>query len=332
MKKRIFGIIFSILGIFVSFILLVLSINYSKETLLLSYNVTNNINYKVYLIDNDFYDNEYLTNEKNYPVNFIDHISVDFSSNISFNKKVDINYSYSIIARIEVTDSNKSTNNIIFTKDYALLSDQEILASDALTNNISKIVDIDYKKYNDVVNKYKLELKMPVDSKLKIIMKINNKNDLVDNSDELILEMPLSVNTINIIKNYKENYSDNVYNKVNSSYIYIILSSILLLLSTIILVNIFKNKFFDNENYKIYKLNKILKYYEQIIVVVSNFPKVDKASVLRVNEFKDMVDLNRELKQPILYYKSDNYKYGIFMLTSLDKTYIYEITSIKEKT
>lgn len=330
MKSRIFGIIFSIFGIFISFALLFLSLNYNKKTLLLSYKVNNNVDYKVYVNDSNFYDNDYITNERNIPVSYIDYINVDFTNNISFNEMTSLTYSYNVLARIEVTDSNKDTDNVVFSKDYELLNEKDLNLKNISSNNISKSIDIDYKKYNEVVNKYKLQLKMPVEAKLKVIMKVHNKNNMLDNNDELVLSIPLSVNTINIRKEYKDSYSESIYNEVEKGDIYIILSSILLVLSVLSLILIFKNAFYNGKNYMTYKLNKIMKYYEQIIVQVSNPPKIDKKSILKITEFKDMIDLNRELNEPILYYKGND-NYGLFIIINNNRTYIYEINSNKEK-
>lgn len=44
-----------------------------------------------------------------------------------------------------------------------------------------------------------------------------------------------------------------------------------------------------------------------------------------------MIDLNRELKQPILYYKSNVDDYGLFIIIDSSKTYVYQVDSKKEK-
>lgn len=331
MKKGVIGIIFSIFTIMVSLLLLFISINLDKKNILLSYNVNNNITYNINATDPSFYDENNISDSNSFPIEFIDNIDVTFINNISFNKQVDLVNSYKIYARIEIVDSNKEVNNVIYSKNYNLLEENNIKHNSILQNNVTNTVSIDYKTYNEVVNKYKLKVKMPVEAKLKVIMESSNKNDILDNNEKLILSIPLSVNTINITKDFNKNYSDNIYEKVENKYVYIICSLLMILLSIFVLIFSIRNVHFNRKDYKLYKLNKILNYYEQIIVVVSNPPNINKESVLIVNEFKDMIDLNRELKQPILYYKSNVDDYGLFIIIDSSKTYVYQVDSKKEK-
>lgn len=331
MKKGVIGIIFSIFTIMVSLLLLFISINLDKKNILLSYNVNNNITYNINATDPSFYDENNISDSNSFPIEFIDNIDVTFINNISFNKQVDLVNSYKIYARIEIVDSNKEVNNVIYSKNYNLLEENNIKHNSILQNNVTNTVSIDYKTYNEVVNKYKLKVKMPVEAKLKVIMESSNKNDILDNKEKLILSIPLSVNTINITKDFNKNYSDNIYEKVENKYVYIICSLLMILLSIFVLIFSIRNVHFNRKDYKLYKLNKILNYYEQIIVVVSNPPNINKESVLIVNEFKDMIDLNRELKQPILYYKSNVDDYGLFIIIDSSKTYVYQVDSKKEK-
>lgn len=331
MKKGVIGLIFSIIGIFVSSLLLFISINLNKKNLLLAYSVNNNITYNINATDLSFYDKNNINDSNSFPVDFIDSIDVNFTNNISFNKNIDLINSYKIYAKIEVTDSNKEVNNIVYSKTYNLLEEKNILKNNTTQNTISKQVNIDYKKYNDIVNKYKLKIKMPVEARLKVVMELTNKSDTLNNKDKLILSMPLSVNAINITKDFNKNYSDSIYEEIENRKLYIICAILIIILSIFVLIFSIKNIHFNRKDYSIYKLNKILKYYEQIIVLVKNAPIIKKESILKIEYFKDMIDLNRELKQPILYYKSNEDDLGLFILISDNRSYIYEVDSKREK-
>lgn len=331
MKKGVIGLIFSIFSIFISSLLLFVSINLNKKNLLLAYNVNNNITYNINATDSLFYDKNNINDSNSFPVDFINSIDVNFNNNISFNKETDLVSSYKVYAKIEVMDSNKDVNNIIYSKTDYLLEEQDIKSNSILQNTIAKQVNIDYKKYNDIVNKYKLKINMPVEARLKVVMETNNKSDILDKEEKLVFIVPLSVNTITITTDYNKNYNDNVYEEVNNRNAYIICSVLIIILSIFVLIFSIRNIHFNRKDYSLYKLNKILNYYEQIIVLVKNAPIIKKESILKIEYFQDMIDLNRELKQPILYYKSNDNDLGLFILISNDRTYIYEVDSKREK-
>ena len=67
--KRKFGIFISIFCFFLSLVILFLTFSYGKNNALLSYDVTNDASYKVYLKQNDYYDKSFLTDQNNIPVN-----------------------------------------------------------------------------------------------------------------------------------------------------------------------------------------------------------------------------------------------------------------------
>ena len=85
----IFFLVFLIIGIF----FLNIGLN-SKKTISLKYQESNNIDYKVYLKENNFFDDEYMLPGKTYITSLIDHIEVDFDYNIGFNDTIDADYKY----------------------------------------------------------------------------------------------------------------------------------------------------------------------------------------------------------------------------------------------
>lgn len=324
--KRKFGIFISIFCFFLSLVILFLTFSYGKNNALLSYDVTNDASYKVYLKQNDYYDKPFLTDQNNIPVNFIDYITVNFNNEIFYNKNINTNYTYDIKAIIEVRDLNKQTDNIIYEKEYVLL-DKKKVSNNTIKNEIKKSVDVDYNTYNELVNKYKLDLKMQVDAELKVVMSINYKNDLMDKKEEITMNIPLSVNTLNITSSYDKGHHEEIIREIDNKYIFIIISLVLFCLSVGTLIYSLNYVFASKEDYKEYKLKKILSYYETMIVEVNEKLINNNYEIISINYFKDMIDLNMQMHLPIMYYKND----GLFVVKSENTLYVYKLNDKVEK-
>ena len=114
----IFFLVFLIIGI----TFLNIGLN-SKKTISLKYQESNNIDYKVYLKENNFFDDEYMLPGKTYITSLIDHIEVDFDYNIGFNDTIDADYKYKIIAKIEANKSDTTSKSNYWTKEYTLVEE-----------------------------------------------------------------------------------------------------------------------------------------------------------------------------------------------------------------
>ena len=91
-----------------------------------SFKENGDINYKVYLKDNDFYDTNYLdNNDKNtaYVASLIDKVNVNFKYNFNMENPSNINFNYSIIGKLSILNSNNG--NVLFNKDYTLRAGQQ---------------------------------------------------------------------------------------------------------------------------------------------------------------------------------------------------------------
>lgn len=76
-KRQILLFIFMISFIIVGCIFLKLGTS-NKKTLSIKYQENNDIDYKVHLKDNNFFDEEYLEKGKSYITSFIDYIHIDY--------------------------------------------------------------------------------------------------------------------------------------------------------------------------------------------------------------------------------------------------------------
>lgn len=329
MKKGIVIIIISILSLMMSVFLIFLGLFNTDTDNIVSYKVDNKVNHKVYLIENKFYDQNYLTNQDTYPLEFINYIEFEFINSFSMSKTLDLRQEYSISAFIEVKDTTKDVDNILLNKEYKLLEKENININSS-SNNIIRKVNINYKEYNEFANQYKLKVKVPSEATLKIIMKINTKAEDINDKNEVLVSIPLSGNTVSINNLYEETYSGSTVNKVNNMSM-IIVSIILFIVSLTMIIYSFNEIIYNSNNYINIKLKKILSTYEQIVVDIDNLPTFKEDNIIIVKYFKDMLDIHRELNAPILHFNVDNSSNHKFIIRDNEYLYIYSLDNKKEK-
>ena len=107
-----------------------------------NYKINRNIDYKVYLKPNDFYEEKFLPKNKQYTSELIDYIDIDLSYLFNGSKITNMNYDYDVSATIvgeyENTSSGKSE---IWTKKYVILEKQTKQIFDTTSFDINQNLD-----------------------------------------------------------------------------------------------------------------------------------------------------------------------------------------------
>ena len=180
------------------------------RTSIVTFKETNYNNYKVYLKENEFYENNYLEKDNQYISDLIDNILVNFKYKMNISNRYTYNYTYKVVAEVEVKDV--TNDNMIYEFKENLFEAEEFSNTGALI--IKENVKIDYPKYNDLINKFKTTYELDTaKATLNVSLYLNmdrlNKNkDVINDKKVSSLSIPLAENTIAIDKvNTEENYS-----------------------------------------------------------------------------------------------------------------------------
>ena len=89
----------------------------------IEYTESGNIDYDVYLKDNEFYDTDYLEKNQSYVASLIDKIIANFNYEIEMDaENINYRYSYSIKSRLEIIDD--TSGNKIYNSQKELVSVQ----------------------------------------------------------------------------------------------------------------------------------------------------------------------------------------------------------------
>ena len=311
--KFIICIFISVILFLVSFLLFYKSMNnYTQD--IVSYRETSNVDYKVYLKENSYFDTPYLGEDKVYITSLIDYIDVDFFYNMSFDDNISGKYVYYIKGFMSANVSN--TVKDYWQKSYDMVKLKEVEYESTKNINFSENIKIDYKKYNDLLLQFKEDYKLSMDGSFKLVLYVENY--VKSNDDYLLkptvtsLEIPLTKATIEVpIEVDEVSSSDNLYgeliygdNKV--TLIYRVMSGVTLLIGLVLLCFAIFKIVRSLEKISLYnkELRKILKTYDGIIVSVKELPNRDTANVIDVDSFNELLDAHGEIRQPISYYET----------------------------
>lgn len=325
------------IALFISFICIVKSFTTPKEDMkmLYAYNINRNTDYKVYLRKNNFIDQEYMGMNSTYITDLVDYIDANFRYNYNVSQKATSKSTYKIIAVINVeyyvTGSSQGTK--LWSKEYTLLEPKQI-ATDTNQININENVKIDFNKYNTEIKNFKEQFGLPIKSYLDVKLIVNSEinvseSEKIEKDNSVIdLRMDLNGQVFNIIQNYEPVHKGQVFdeaiskNKINI--ILLIVGIGLFVFSILGILNIFRKIFLSNRktDYEI-ALNRILKNYGDIVAEIVTPTEIDGLKIIDVKNFDQLLDIEEELRMPILFYETIEGEEGEFTIINDNIVYRY---------
>ena len=336
-KKIIFYAVMFIVLLVFGTILLNKSLQFDREKVI-KYTESSKLDYKVYLKENDFYDDKYLGKDMLYVASLIDKLAIDFDYNFESEDKESIDFSYSIIAKLSI--DNISGTKSYFEKTYTLLNNKEVKMIDSTGQSIKEQISIDYPYYNSLANSFKNQYGVDANSKLTIYMLINKKNSensnfILDNNSIMNIIVPLSERSVDISLDYKEiNDTSNIIKKQSMSikdYVPLILSVLFIILSLIMMIKCMRNINSLRRKKSEYdkQIAKILKEYDRLIAESNTLMSFDNKEIININKFTELLDIHDNLQLPIMYYEVEKHKSSYFYISHENVLYLLEINAEK---
>lgn len=311
---KVFFLIILVAMLVASVCIIVTSLNKSSSKKeLYSYTYNSNLDYKVYLKPNSFFNAQYLGMNKQYISSLIDYISVDTSYTLQSTKDLELTYDYEIIANVKGSYQAEEGKAIeLWSKAYTI-SPMETKSLTGNKINIAKTVKVDYNQYNKIMSDFRDAFGLSIDSAVDLSLKVNvtgkepgSTEQTLKESETFDLNIPLLAQTIQIKPDYINSGREVVYAPENSTsninIPMLVIGIALLLLTLVLLAKLWKGlvKLTKKSEYVI-ELNKILKEYADIIAESTNLPDLSQYDVVNIKHFRDLVDIEEELRCPILY-------------------------------
>lgn len=333
---RVFLYALLFLILFVSAIIFFLnSLNFIQQKNI-NYSENSNLDYNVYLKENEFYDTPYLGKDMLYIASLIDMINIYFDYNFTSNENINLNFNYKILGKLLIMDVDEK--NTFFEREYILLDNKN---GNMINNNnykISENINIDYDYYNSLANKFRMSYGVDTSSKL-IIYLIIDKNSIddditINNSNNMSITIPLSEKAVNIDMEYNEiddtSYIVSNSNIIIDNIIWLIISAILIIISIVVFIKFIKliSLIIVNRNKYDKYVNRILNEYDRLIVETSTCPVISGNNVIRVDKFQELIDVRDNLKVPIMYYVVHKHHKCYFYITYGNKVYLNVIKQV----
>ena len=322
---------------FLSYLFKAISPNKDKSSVIMDYTSSGKLDYKVVLKQNDFIDNNYSNTDGAYILDLIDYVQLNPSYEFNSTTKTNVTGTNKLVTKLKVyykESTDKSSNPEVMTKEKVL--DEKVMSfNDSKYFNKTEF-NLYLNDYLDIINEFQNQVKISVDGYLEVsevscfsgVVGGASYNDTYSNT----IKIPLSSSVVKIESSASKPKTKSVYEsdlvKTNKTVMsYIVIANII----TFIIICFLLRKLFTITNKTEYEreLNKILKNYDDIIVNTSTILDVSKYKLIEIDEFKEILNLSRELLLPIMNYEMKKDEETWFYVIKDDILYRYIVS--KEK-
>ncbi len=301
----------------------------------INYTENSDIDYKIYLKDNSFYEEDYLGKGMAYVASLIDKIHINYEYKFNADKESNLYVSYVVKAKLII--ASQSNSNVFFEKEYDLTEEisEDIDNTFGYSINKKDIV-IDYDYYNQLANDFKSHYAVNTSSRLEVTLYVNERSKKENtysllNNNKATLIIPLSEQEINIsfdnknVNIEKQLISNSAIIVKNKQYAIIsgilftlVIVSIILLAQKLSLTNTGKSKY---DRY----VNRLLRGYDRLIINIKNKPDISGYNVIEVEKFEELIDVRDNVSQPINYYIITPHQKCEFFVINDINIYVYVI-------
>ena len=292
----------------------------------IGYEEKSNINYKVYLNDKTYYNKEYLDEGMQYISSIIDYIDVDFNYNVKFDQKNKYIINKKVLADVKIVD-NDNSDKVIYTKQDIIKN--ENVKSDEI--NLKDNIKIDFKKYNDLTNKFKTNYAISADCKLVVSYYVYYENEYGDIKQNRILNVtvPLSQQMINISKSDDINLTSTYIGTTTKSTMNNLMLIVSLIFGIVTIILVFalilevRKRRARESRYERY-VKKLLRDYDSYITESKDQNYSSNKPIIEIGSFKELLDVRNNVEKTIVYIKESDYACKFVIID--DEIYEYRIT------
>ena len=297
---------------------------YTDSYLTLKYSEDNSINYKVFLKQNNYFDTEYLGENRTYITSIIDYIHINYIYNLNYSEEVSGDYSYRIDAFIF---ANKSGGEgYYWSKRFNLVEPKTLSLNNTKNLFIKESVDIDYNKYNKILEEFKKDYSLGTDGLLKIQLVVESNTtgekytENIKVPSSLNLSVPLLEKAVEVSIEKDAVSVDKELTMVdpvarNIKIICFFLGIFIILLTIALIIKIVINRMINRQNHLYAStLKKYVESHDSIIANVENLPDITDLNTVRVSSFEELIDVYNEVRMPINFYENKEHTRATFRI------------------
>lgn len=308
-----------------------------RKTLLYSYNMNKNVNYTVDLIENDYFTTQTLEMNKAYISSLVKNINMDFRYSLSGSKKAKTKYTYQIVAvsNVKYDGSSKEDSETIWQKQYVLVEPKQ-MEVDSPNFVINESISLDFASYNNEVVEFKKQMRLPISADLVVKLIVRSDTDVPEIEDTVIessimnVKMNLNEDVFKVEPQFKNADNKEIYETIKGSKkvnkFGVAVGGICVVLAIMIILDSIRKsiKFSQKSDYAI-ALNRILKNYGDIVAEIVSPVEIDNLNIIDVKNFDQLLDIEEEIRMPILFYETIEGEQGEFIIVCDNMAYRYVI-------
>ncbi len=311
----------------------------------INYKENSNIDYKVYLKENEFYQENFLDKtqkDKGFVASLIDSISANFKYKLEFSEDVTYKYSYRITVEADVEDVRNDNNIYHFSED--LITKQLSMGSGDI--EIDEVLNINYDQYNSIASRFKEIYELNnTNAVLNAYLYVNvqdiDKSTTTALTEKKVssLSIPLTEKTVSI--DIANNVINNDFNRLElarpKSYTWVLIIALFYLVIAVVYTVycvIYSQRTKTAQMIYDKEIKSIMNNYDSYIQRINGTYEIGTSQVLKIESFNDMLEIRDTLKQPILMLENQE-KNGTFFIipatNSIIYTYALRVVDIKAK-
>ena len=302
-----------------------------------SYSGEKSSSYEVLLKPNDFYESQSLPSSLYYASKSIDNFVINFKYDFNGSKETNLSYSYNVTAELIGYANDKSgQSRKVWSKTFDIAENKDIQQNYIKDFSISQDANINYETYNNLARLYEDKYGITIDAILKVRLNVSlNFYDLEKKEAKDYIELDIQINSTitNVEEKYESKSLDNIgiqgktFN--TKEILYSIIGVIFILASIAITIIAIKKSKSEESLEDMYEknINKILKYYRDLIVTVDNKPDLSNLESLKVMILDDLIDVAEQNKAIIIRYEELKEDKSYLYVIIGKYAYIYEVTA-----
>ena len=315
-----------------------------NRTYFIEYTENANLDYKVFLKDNEFYDEEYIGSGHSYVSSLIEKVNADFVYNLDLNaEKVKFDYTYKVYAQLIIASTD--TGDHIYDPIYDIVPETKETSKKGNNLNIKESVAIDYSKYNALAHEFidayglkRTTSTLVVTMAVNVLSSCDELTDSNDNSYFISLHIPLVEDNFSMFTTSTNNESDTKVLACRgpvSQNLFLIVSIVMVLIAVlqvaalIFFVYITRNEDVNYTN----KVRKLLSSYRSFIQQMEGEFDSTGYQTVPIKTFNEMLSIRDIIQSPILMFENLDQTMTEFLIPTNTKilyTYCIKVENYDE--
>ena len=307
------------------------------EDYYVEYTDNGNIDYNVFLKENDFYEEEYIGKNQSYVASLIDHIIANlyYEINMNADEEVHYRYTYKVNATLEIIDDTSGVP--IFNPVYELVPQKTESQSSESRMKINQIVILDYDEYNALASRFIETYSLTeTTSNLIVSLEVDVLSDCTafsgGSSDHYVSELriPLTTKTVNIeMTSAIPDGSSKLIACTRGAGSDVFKTTAIVLLVVDVLLALFLLAFIrltrtEDITYTA-RVKRIVSHYKSYIQKINNLFDARGYQVVLVDSFDEMLEIRDTVQAPILMHENADKTCTKFIIPT-DSKLLYSYT------